>query len=142
LTVIPNVELALGMELTLNLGWVLVALWMLFAWLRVAPRSAKERRAQFVALAVVILILLPAISMTDDLIAAQNPAEVDCCSVRRDYNWAHAHLNLPVPAALPLPSFAGLNDRLTQMRAPDEAASWHPVNRSLGPIQNRPPPAA
>ena len=58
------------MELALNFGWAAVAVWMLFAWARMEPLTAKSRRAQFVALAVVILILLPAISMTDDLIAA------------------------------------------------------------------------
>jgi hypothetical protein len=140
--VVAHVELALGMELTLNLGWLAVALWMAFAWLRVAPRAGRERRAQFVALAVVILILLPAISMTDDLIAAQNPAEVDCCSVRRDHDGTHAHPNLPAPAALPLMAMAGFTESFSQLRAPSEAAAPRVQAPSLGPIQNRPPPAA
>jgi len=62
------------MELTLNLGWALVTMWMLCAWVRTSPRRATDRRIQMVALAVVILILLPAISMTGDLAAAQTPA--------------------------------------------------------------------
>jgi hypothetical protein len=65
------------MELTLNLSWAFVAAWMIFVWVRKAPRTAMDRGAQFVALAVVILMLLPVISVTDDLIAAQNPAEFD-----------------------------------------------------------------
>lgn len=139
--IIPNVELALGMELTLNLGWVLVALWMLFAWLRVAPAAARDRRAQFVALAVVILILLPAISMTDDLMAAQNPAEVDCC-VRRDHNCLHARTTVPMTPALPLPSFDGLANGHAHMRAPNPAVAPQVEVPSLVSIQNRPPPAA
>jgi hypothetical protein len=141
LIVIPNVELALGMELTLNLGWVCVALWMLLAWVRVAPRAARDRRAQFVALAVVILILLPAISMTDDLIAAQNPAEVDCC-VRRDDGCWHAHTVVPVTPALPLTSFSGLPGGYVQMRAPRQVVVPQVEVPSLVSIQNRPPPAA
>jgi hypothetical protein len=141
LTFIPHVEWALGMELTLNLGWVLVALWMLFAWLRVAPHAAKERRAQFVALAVVILILLPAISMTDDLMAAQNPAEVDCC-VRRDYGLTSPHSIVPVMAALPLLGFSGLSFGFSQVGAPNHPSIPFVENPSLASIENRPPPAA
>jgi len=141
LTFIPNVELALGMELTLNLGWVLVAVWMLCAWLRVAPRAARERRAQFVALAVVILILLPAISMTDDLMAAQNPAEVDSC-VRRDHGFASPHSIVPVTAALPLPVFQGPAFGFSQAGAPSHLPILLIENPSLTPIENRPPPAA
>jgi hypothetical protein len=141
LTFIPNVELALGMELTLNLGWVLVAVWMLCAWLRVAPHTAKDRRAQFVALAVVILILLPAISMTDDLIAAQNPAEVDCC-VRRDHGCFDPHFIVPVTAALPLPAFSGLSFGFLKTGAPIHLTAPLVENPSLVSIENRPPPAA
>lgn len=130
------------MELTLNLGWVLVAVWMLLAWLRVAPRAARERRSQFVALIVVILILLPAISMTDDLVAAQNPAEVDCCSARRDHNSSHVHPNLAVPAALPLQSFAGVVQGFSQVRLPIYQPGHHADGLTAGPIQNRPPPIA
>jgi hypothetical protein len=142
LTIISHLELALGMELILNLGWVLIAFGMLFAWLRVAPRPAGERRAQFVALAVVILILLPAISMTDDLIAAQNPAEVDCCSARRDHNWSHTHPNFGTPAALQRPVFSGFVDDFREMHVPSDAASPRVVAPFQGPIQNRPPPTA
>ena len=130
------------MELALNLGWALVAVWMLCAWLRVAPHGAKERRAQLVALAVVILILLPAISMTDDLMAAQNPAEVDC-SARRDHDFSSAHSKIPAAAAaLPLPAFAGLLFRFVQTGAPSRLSTPILENPALAPIQNRPPPAA
>ena len=86
------------MELTLNLGWALVAVWILCAWVRTAPRRATDRRVQMVALAVVILILLPAISMTDDLLAAQNPAEIDCCARRNHDHGASPHSILPAAA--------------------------------------------
>jgi hypothetical protein len=141
LTFIPHVELALGMELTLNLGWVLVAVWMVCAWLRIAPRAAKERRAQFIALAVVILILLPAISMTDDLLAAQNPAEVDT-SVRRDHCGTSPHSIVPVTAALPLPGLSGPAFGFLSVAAPSRLPTPIVENPSLTSIENRPPPAA
>jgi hypothetical protein len=141
LTFIPHVELALGMELTLNLGWVLVAVWMLCAWLRVAPHAAKQRRAQFVALAVVILILLPAISMTDDLMAAQNPAEVDCC-VRRDHGCTSTHSIVPVATALPLLGFSGLSFGFLKVGPPGHLTIPLVENPSLVSIENRPPPVA
>jgi hypothetical protein len=129
------------MELTLNLGWVLVAVWMVCAWLRVAPHAAKERRAQVVALAVVILILLPAISMTDDLMAAQNPAEIDTC-VRRDHGATSPHSIVPVTAALPLPGFSGLTFGFSPVGAPSHLPRPLVESPSLTQVANRPPPAA
>ena len=142
MTFIPHVELALGMELTLNLGWALVAMWMLCAWVRTAPRRATDRRIQMVALAVVILILLPAISMTDDLAAAQNPAEIDCCARRDHDQGASPHSILPAAASLPLPSFTGISLAFVGMAAPGKLPSPFVENPSLTSIQNRPPPAA
>jgi hypothetical protein len=142
LTLITHVELALGMELTLNLGWVLVAIWMLCAWVRTAPRRTTDRRIQMVALAVVILILLPAISMTDDLMAAQNPAETDCC-VRRDHDHSTCpHCILPAAAALPLSGLTGISLVFVGMAVPSNLPPPFVENPSLAPIQNRPPPAA
>ncbi len=131
------------MELTLNLGWLLVALWMVFAWLRTAPRRVEERRFQIVALAIVILILLPAISMTDDLAAAHNPAEIDSC-VRRthDQNSSSAHSIAPAASSLPLPAFSGVLFAFSRLAALDNPTSPFVENPALAPIENRPPPAA
>jgi hypothetical protein len=142
LTFIPNVELAPGMELALNLGWALVAMWMLCAWVRKAPRRPTDRRIQMVALAVVILILLPAISMTDDLLAAQNPAEIDCCARRDHDQGVSPHSILPATASLPLPSFSGIAPAYVGVAAPGNLPTPLVENPSLTSIQNRPPPAA
>jgi hypothetical protein len=128
------------MELALNLGWALVTVWMVCAWLRIAPRAAKERRAQLVALAVVILILLPAISMTDDLVAAQNPVETDSC-VRRDHDSLHPHSIAPL-TAIPQPTFAALPTGFEQSTAPAQLPAQVLQNLAFPAIQNRPPPAA
>jgi hypothetical protein len=130
------------MELTLNLGWALVAVWMLCAWVRSAPRRATDRRIQMIALAVVILILLPAISMTDDLAAAQNPAEIDCC-VRRDQDHGSGlHVIVPVAASLPQPGFGAVALAFEGMAPPNNLPAPHVENPSLKSVENRPPPSA
>jgi len=131
------------MEVTLNLGWAFVAIWMLCAWLRTAPSTPKDRRIQMAALAVAILILLPAISMTDDLMAAQNPAEIDCC-VRRhhDHEACIPHCIVPAAVPLPLPGFAGVTLEVAGTAAPGNPPSAFAGNPALASIQNRPPPAA
>ena len=129
-----------GMELALNLGWAAVAIWLVCVWLRCAPRAAPERHAQLVALAVVILILLPAISMTDDLMAAQNPAEVDCC-VRRNHDSSIRHSLVSPVAAVPAPLFAGVSIAFVHTAAPSGPSGPSLKHPALAPIQNRPPPA-
>ena len=93
------------------------------------------------ALAVVILILLPAISMTDDLMAAQNPAEIDCC-----VSAATTMVPVRIPSFLqpPLPcaSFAGMSFAYVRMAAPSNLPSPFVEHPCPAPIQNRPPPAA
>src|ERR1035437_9217781 len=85
------------MELILNLAGLLVAAAMACLWLRWAPRKGFDRRTQLVALALLILILFPVISVTDDLLAAQNPAETDYL-VRRDHLVSSARPIFPVAA--------------------------------------------
>ncbi len=140
MAIFPDVESTLEVELTLNLGWAAVAGWMLWAWLHLGPRTTLGRRAQFVALAVVILILLPAISITDDLMAAQNPAEVDC-SVRRDHDGASPHSMAPLAAVLPLPASTGLSIAIVRMAAPSSLFAPFMKPPALASIENRPPPA-
>jgi hypothetical protein len=129
------------MELALNLAWVLLTLAMAWFWLRFAPRDASSRRVQMVALAVLVIILLPAISMTDDLLAAQNPAEVDSC-LRRDHEYFNPHSIHPAVATLPPLIFAGLSFGILRVSAPGVPPSPAIDSPALAAIQNRPPPAA
>lgn len=129
------------MELALNLIWSLLALVMVCLWLRHAPREASQRGAQMIALCVLLIILLPAISMTDDLMAAQNPAEVDS-SLRRDHEYVRPHALFPATAALPQLAFAGVSFDAHRQAAPGLVSAPAFDLPALAPIQNRPPPVA
>ena len=142
----PVIESALKMETALNLAWALLATGMLFSWLQLgAPfshkRGVQERRLQLVALAVLLLILLPAISLTDDLQTIQNPAEAGCC-LRRDHVVSHAHSIFPAIAALPVPAFAELPFGFLGHAAPHRLHALIVDHPGLTSIQNRPPPGA
>ena len=119
---------------------------MFCLWVRFAPRTGPnrrnlDRRRQFVALALLLLILFPVISVTDDLQAIQNAVETDS-SLRRDHIAVNPHSISPAVVALPLPVFAELSlgaPRLAATRSLPVPMIDHPA---LTPIQNRPPPTA
>lgn len=127
------------MESFLNLVWVVLALTMVALWLRHARRDGCGRRMQVVSLAVLLLILLPAISMTDDLIAAQNPAEIDCC-LRRGHEYAQPDFLFPAFTALPAPAFAYAAPRVYSLLVPPVPLRPAIESFALASIQNRPPP--
>jgi hypothetical protein len=129
------------MELAFNLTWLGLAMFLVWLWLRFVPAVAGDRRAQIVALILVIVILLPAISVTDDLLASQMPAEVDTC-LRRDNDWLTVHAVSPVAIALTLPVFAELFAEKRQLRAPSELPAPAYFPPALSSIDNRPPPTA
>lgn len=93
------------MELLSNLVWIAVALALWSVWLidRRHGRGASLRPgigAQLSALAVLTLILLPVISVSDDLQASQNPAEVERTCLRNDRHLLPPEASPPPPAAL------------------------------------------
>jgi hypothetical protein len=112
---------------------------MIALWLRHGTRDGHDRRMQLVSLGVLLLILLPAISMTDDLVAAQNPAEIDCC-LRRGHEYAQPDFIFPVLAALPVSAFAYTSLHVLSLLAPRVPLKPAVESSALAPIQNRPPP--
>lgn len=129
------------MELALNLAWLVLAICLYSLWLRFAPVGEGSRRMQWVALLLLIVILLPAISLTDDLQAAQNPAEIDTC-LRRDHDWLAPHAMVPIAIALAVPFFAGLPVQASYWQAPGSPTTPKFIPPALSSIENRPPPAA
>jgi hypothetical protein len=132
------------MELALNLVWACLAVVLLRFWMRYDSQAGTSGQTQFVALALLILILFPVISVTDDLQMAQNPAEADAyyLCTRRDHAVASPHSIFPVAAALPIPVFAGISFGHPRYAAPSNLAAPTVLNPALASIQNRPPPAA
>jgi hypothetical protein len=128
-------------ELLLNLAGVLVAAAMVCLWLRWAPRAGVDRRTQVVALALLILILFPVISVTDDLMAARNPAETDTC-VRRNYADCVLQQAQPLTAGLPEARAAELPFVFLRYATPGTLPVLTKSTPALAPIENRPPPAA
>lgn len=129
------------MELILNLIWAILAVAIVRLWLCHAPNKGTNRRTGFAALFLLLLILFPVISVTDDLQAMQNPAEVET-ALRRVQSAVNPYTISPstdvlpesfaAPAALAvLPYAVGTHLPLS---APDDPA--------LAPLEIRPPPAA
>ncbi len=93
----------------------------------------------FIALGVLLVLLFPVISVSDDLWTMQNPAEIDC-SVRRDHVPGAQHILFPT-AALPEDAFFGLT--LISKRSIDPSVDDAPVNALFANATlSRPPPAA
>jgi len=128
------------MELCLNLAWVLLAASILGSWSRFAPQAGVSRRKQLVALAVLILVLFPVISVTDDLLAAQNPAETDCC-LGKDHAVSFAHSTFPAVTTLPEPVFAVPSFSVLRFTLPGGSPAPVLDHPGLDAVQNRPPPS-
>lgn len=128
------------MELFLNLAWLAVAAAIVCLWLRSEGRNTPDRRRQLIAIAVLIAVLFPVISVSDDLLAIQNPSEVDNY-LRRDHL---APPNTPVQPmlAVVVPMiFAGLGLGFSRFIAPSLLPIVKPEHPETAGIYNRPPPA-
>jgi hypothetical protein len=128
-------------EILLNLAWAALAVFIVCLWLRLGDRTGLDRRRQIIALVVLLAILFPVISVSDDLMAAQTATEQDSCQ-RRDYLApSSAHPIVPLAAivyALHFEMSFG-TPRFIAIRTPSLPSVEHP---ELGGIENRPPPAA
>ena len=128
------------MELVLNLAWVVLAALMCWLWVCHARREGRRRWAQFVSLALVLVIMFIVIGLYDDMAMAQNPAETSCFA-REDFSGARAHAMLHPVANFTQPLFSEPSFEAFYLGVVGNHPA--PVLRSpaLGSIQNRPPPA-
>ena len=129
------------MELFLNSSWAIVALVSMCLWLRLGRRATTDRRTSFVGLVMLIVILFPVISVSDDLWSVQNPAETDTYQ-RRNHLASNHNSLFPVIATLPRAAFAEFTFEFRQLDALVDSPSRAVDNPALLIIQNRPPPAA
>lgn len=91
------------MEVFFNLVWVALCIALFAVWLRGVRQERKHSllpgvRTQIVAIAMLAIILLPVISLTDDLQAMNTPAEAEHLFRRGDLEHAvdRALHSLPV----------------------------------------------
>jgi len=136
-----EVESVNGMELILNLAWALLAATMILAWLRAGVREGSSRGVQLIALAILVLILFPVVSVSDDLQTPLNAAEADCC-MRRDHGVAAHPSMLPTMAAVLQPIVTNLTQGVLRVAAPGDLPVSTADRTGLAEIDNRPPPAA
>jgi hypothetical protein len=128
-------------EIFLNLAWLVVALLSVVLWLRYEHRTGKERRLPLIALAMLLLILFPVISVSDDLWSIQNPAETDT-SQRRDHIAPCPHCLLPA-VATPLASLLALfRPEIQYISALPVSAAHVYHDPARDSVENRPPPTA
>jgi hypothetical protein len=140
------------MEILLNFAWAACSVGMIWFWIRTrasnpvtsGPDTARPvpRRTQMLALAMVVLLLLPVISLSDDLMAMQGLAETDS-SARRANHLAEGHPPVaPTSFALPEQTFEALpGSGYAQVSVQKGRLSPPPpaLTRSL---DRRPPPLA
>lgn len=129
------------MEILLNLAWAALALLMVCLWLRMGGQKGTDRRRQIVAIVVLVAILFPVISVSDDLMAVQSATETDSCQ-RRDYLAASiAHPLLPFAAIVSSFNFdlSLASPRVVAVQRLPIPSFEHP---ELGVAGNRAPPAA
>lgn len=99
------------MELVCNLAWLTVAIVLWGSWFARGRRATRGSllpaiAVQLIALCALTAILLPAISITDDLQASNNPAEVERSTAKRNQflSSCHALHGAPGTIALMVPS--------------------------------------
>jgi hypothetical protein len=129
------------MELVLNLVWVLLAAAIVRLWICHAPNQSVRRRTQFAAMLLLLLVLFPVISVTDDLQAMQNPAESES-TLRRANAAVSPHSVFPEVAAVLPSEFTEISLSVLPFAACTLFPGPAIDNPALAPVQNRPPPEA
>lgn len=130
------------MELTLNLVWLATGLAMFAAWMLLPKNEQISRRCQAACLAIAILLLLPVISLSDDLVAAQAAREADCC-LRRAQD-GHPLLPHADATAWAIPALAIFAFH-SPLRSEIVLLAEEHVQQRSGDVRlpyNRPPPVA
>lgn len=134
------------MELLFNLLWLAIAALLVGLWLLRTARATDPVRhgigVQLIALALVVVILLPVVSLTDDLHATALLAESDHVFRRSDFQAVGdlaLHLLSVAIAAVTLFNISSRSRTLAWLSFPaNKAASRAGYLHILG---SRPPPA-
>lgn len=128
-------------EIALNLIWCLLVAAGFAVWLRLGRRKSTSRCIQFIAICSLAFILFPVISLTDDLWAMHNPAEVDT-SLRRSDTTAHLRMIVPEMPSVRTEELTVTPAVITAYIQVAEFAPCFFAEPLRGPLFSRPPPAA
>lgn len=129
------------MELVFNSVWTLVSLASVCLWLRFGRRTGNRRHLSLIALIMLVAILFPVISVSDDLWSIQNPAETDTF-LRRDHRDSGVPAQFLLMSGLPCIAALALTFEFQRFDMPRLASLPVSDKPALDPIDNRPPPVA
>jgi hypothetical protein len=128
------------MEIILNLAWACCSIGLIVLWLRMRNSDPSTRRMQLMALAMVVLLLLPVISLSDDLLAMQAPAETDSGARRVTVPSEYPSVAAQPLMSLPEEALAGvLSSGLAQVSLKREHHA-PPQTVLIRSLDRRPPP--
>jgi hypothetical protein len=134
-------------ELFFNIVWGGISLLLGYVWLTGQLRTGTKsplpsRHAQFVALGMLILILLPVVSLTDDLHAVTTPVETEHIT-RRAHTLPATDQAVDLAALLRARLFLSryLPHLQTFARLQPSVQSARPQTGCIRQLANRPPPA-
>lgn len=136
------------METFFNLLWIAVTLALCAVWATQMRRNGAKSLLpsigmQLVALALLIVVLLPVISLTDDLQASSNPAETEHMGRRADLQSAPDPRPASLPVALALlvapPAVPQISSAVS---IATERVDRQPMLGFFRALAMRPPPAA
>ena len=131
------------MEIILNIAWAFCSLGLILLWARGSRSNPVSHRTQILALAMVVLLLLPVISLSDDIMAMQGPAATDSACLRRALHPGELHPSVAAACwAMPAPIFAELSWSGVSPAAL-EGHRWTAQPNALPrSLDSRPPPRA
>ncbi|MDI3255618.1 MAG: hypothetical protein QJR10_12655 [Bacillota bacterium] len=135
------------MEIFFNLAWMALSMALLLLWLQGSRKRhpscrLPSLRVQCVALGMLILVLLPVVSLSDDLQAMMVASEIEHTGRRTEILPMH---DQPAEFALLLIQLQDLHtfphQRILAWLRPVDAEA-RPLDGNLREMANRPPPAS
>jgi hypothetical protein len=128
------------MEIVLNVAWATCSVGLILFWSRTSASNPVPRGRQIFALAMVVLLLLPVISLSDDLMAMQGPSETDSC-LRRVLQTNDVHPSvMPTSFALPEEIIAALSFSGSLQEISQDHIPATPPSLLIRSLDSRPPP--
>jgi hypothetical protein len=132
-------------ELFLNLAWFSVSVWLFARWIgAVRRRGGKIEWTAIIALALLVVLLLPAISLTDDLMAMHSPAEAQRALPRHQTGLppVHSAVLLDIAPLLALTLSGGLLLRIESAQLRPHTVSTATLVSFIRALGVRPPTTA